>query len=101
MAVILLELTSMPRLDTRKPRSFPAGTSKVHLAGFNFSRYLLRLLKVCLRSSGVCYFRLFLLPHRRYRLVRFFLFGHAGISACTSDKLRLHFQAEWHYDIAI
>ena len=50
MAEILHGLASIPRLDTRKPSSFPAGTPKVHLVGFNFNRYLLRLSNVSLRS---------------------------------------------------
>ena len=49
-AEILLGSASIPRLDMRKLSNFPAGTPKVHLVGFNFSRYLLRLSNVSLKS---------------------------------------------------
>src|SRR3954469_9890115 len=43
--LIFSGFASMPLLDTMYPRSLPAGTPKVHLAGFNFMWYVRRFLK--------------------------------------------------------
>jgi hypothetical protein len=51
MAWILPGFTSIPRLETRNPSNLPAGTPKVHLAGFNFIQNLLGFAKVSRRSS--------------------------------------------------
>ena len=52
MALILTGLASIPRLETRKPSNLPAGTPKVHFAGFSFIRNFLKLSNVSLRSSN-------------------------------------------------
>ena len=42
-AFILSGFASIPRLLIIKPKNFPAETPKVHLAGFNFMLYSLRI----------------------------------------------------------
>ena len=43
IAFILSGFDSIPRLLTIKPKNFPVETPKVHLAGFNFMLYFLRI----------------------------------------------------------
>src|SRR6266540_1001890 len=50
MSLSFFGLTSMPRHDTMKPRSFPDGTPKTHFLGFNFHLKCLRLVNVSDRS---------------------------------------------------
>src|SRR6266567_8958780 len=76
MADILAGFASIPRRETRKPSSFPAGTPKVHFSGFNFSRYLRRLSNVCRRS---------------WIKVSAFLVFMTTSSTYTSGKLHQHF----------
>src|ERR1041385_4052183 len=52
IALIFSGFASMPLSDTMYPRSLPAGTPKVHLAGFNFIWYLRIFLKVSWKSLG-------------------------------------------------
>ena len=42
-AFILSGFALIPRLLTMKPKNFPADTPKVHLAGFSFMLYSLRI----------------------------------------------------------
>jgi hypothetical protein len=51
MAQICLMFTSIPRLLTRNLSSYPKGTLKTHLFGFNFHFHLFRFSKVCFKSS--------------------------------------------------
>ena len=46
IALIFSGFASMPLSDTMYPRSLPAGTPKVYLAGFSFIWYVRRFLKV-------------------------------------------------------
>jgi hypothetical protein len=51
MARICLVLASIPRLLTRNPSSYPDGTLKTQLFGFNFHFRLFRFSKVYFKSS--------------------------------------------------
>ena len=51
MALILSGFASIPRLETRKPRSFPAGTPNTHFSGLSFMRVRRRLWNVSSKSS--------------------------------------------------
>jgi len=51
MALIFSGFASIPLWLTMKPSSFPNGTSKTHLVGFNFHLKLHKLLKVSCRSG--------------------------------------------------
>ena len=50
-----LWFTSMPRLDTRKSRSFPAGTANTHFSGLSLSWVVCRLSKASDRSRKRVY----------------------------------------------
>src|SRR6266540_2180615 len=51
MSLSFSGLTSMPRYDTMKPRSFPDGTPKTHFSGFNFHLKRFKLVNVSDRSD--------------------------------------------------
>ena len=51
IALIFSVFASIPLWLTMKPSSFPDGTPKTHLVGFNFHLKLRKLLKVSSRSG--------------------------------------------------
>ena len=50
-ARILAGFASIPLPDTMKPKSFPAGTPKMHFSGLSLMSYVRRLSNVSLKSS--------------------------------------------------
>ena len=52
MALIFIGLHSVPRLETRKPRSWPAGTPNTHFSGLSLIWNRRRFSNVSLRSSN-------------------------------------------------
>ena len=59
--------TSMPRLEMRKPRSFPAGTPNTHFSGLSLSLVVRRLSKASDRSyRWVSCYRVFTMMSSAY-----------------------------------